>query len=180
MVEENTGTRIARPSKSRLKRLRRGREDGSLDGDNDLRTGGARERGTHEMNDMWADEGPVTVQRRDEEEEEEGDFDDDMGGFIEADDDDEENAMGEAERQERLERRRAEKERRKIAGFPKLAGLDQKYVNQVLSIYYSQRVTTVPLRCFTKCLETVQTTIGHSEMILTSRKNFVKKRNTQT
>jgi transcription elongation factor SPT6 len=132
LVEEATGQRIERPSKSRLKRLRRARDD--LD-DDDLETIKAGtgdyqrgEDGQTRLRDLWDDEGALRVQRRNEElDEDEGEFEDDMRGFIEADEDEEENEMGEAERQERLERRRAEKERRRTAGgISELSGLDQK------------------------------------------------------
>ena len=136
LVEEFTGQRFERPSKSRLKRLRRAGEnddsrhvsfgrqqdldENNLDADNRMVAG-------NDLKDLWEDDGTLRVRRRDEEiEEDEGD-DDDMRGFIEADEDEEENEMGEAERQERLERRRAEKERRRSAGgLSRMAGLDQK------------------------------------------------------
>lgn len=81
-----------------------------------------------DLRDLWDDEGTLRAPRRDEDaDEEEVIEDDDMRGFIEADEDEEENEMGEAERQERLERIRAEKEKRRNAGgISKLAGLDQK------------------------------------------------------
>jgi Acidic N-terminal SPT6 len=136
LVEEFTGQRIERPSKSRLKRLRRAgdRDDEDDDESPVARRIMARDGRDGEpvlgsdLRDLWDDEGTLRAPRRDEEpDEEEMVEDDDMRGFIEADEDEEENEMGEAERQERLERLRAEKaKRRNAGGISKLAGLDQK------------------------------------------------------
>lgn len=139
IVEKYIGHRIARPTKSRLKRLRRAGEnedsqqvsygrDRDLDEDNLDADDGLV--GGNDLKDLWDDDGTLRARRRDEEPDEEEVDDDDLRGFIEADEDEEENEMGEAERQERLERRRAEKERRRTAGgLTRMAGLDQKYAS---------------------------------------------------
>ncbi|KAG8759037.1 Transcription elongation factor spt6 [Serendipita sp. 396] len=129
IVEQYTGQRVERHSKSRLKRLRRARDEDDEDDDVVYDRSAGLESGTttgRDLGDLWDDEGALRIQHRDGEDPEEPEDDDDMRGFIEADEDEEVNDMGEAEKQERLERRRAEKERRKNAGdISRLAGLDQ-------------------------------------------------------
>ncbi|CAG8631143.1 14559_t:CDS:2 [Acaulospora colombiana] len=142
LVEEATGHRPERASKSRLKRLRRARDDTELDEElADLQdvTGDYRKATGDQtrLHDLWDDDSTLRVQRRNEElDEDDGMFEDDMRGFIEADEDEEENEMGEAERQERLERRRAEKERRRTAGgISELAGLDKNAIDMLLEVF---------------------------------------------
>lgn len=136
LLEENTGTRIERRNKA-PKRIRRGREDEpdneqgdairkkrrALDDD----SRGVSQRGG-DLGDLWDDDGIRRVRRaREEDEDEPPEFGDDMRDFIEDDDEDEDIQMGEAERQERLEQRRAEAARkRKAGGRPQVAGLDTK------------------------------------------------------
>lgn len=143
LVEEFTGQRV-RPSKSRLKRLRRARED---DEDDDITTrrrvdddsgedDHQRRRSAAEPRDLWEDDADLRVARRDEEDGDEQDDFDDMGAFIVRDPEDEENEMGEAERQERMEQRRAAKERKRGAGdISKLAGLDQNALSTLFEVF---------------------------------------------
>ncbi|PVG00182.1 hypothetical protein CPB86DRAFT_871966 [Serendipita vermifera] len=142
LVEEATGHRPERASKSRLKRLRRAREETELDEElADLQdaTGDYRKDAGDKtrLHDLWDDDTALRVQRRNEElDEDEGMFEDDMRGFIEADEDEEVNEMGDAERQERLERRRAEKERRRTAGgISELSGLDQNAIAMLIEVF---------------------------------------------
>lgn len=134
LLEENTGTRIERRNKA-PKRIRRGRDDDDVMGDTirkrrrvlDDDNRGASQRGG-DLGDLWDDDGIRRVRRaREEDEDEPPEFGDDMRDFIEDDDEDEDIQMGEAERQERLEQRRAEAARkRKAGGRPQVAGLDTK------------------------------------------------------
>ena len=138
LLEENTGTRIAR--KNQLTRLRRGRESESptesrvkkpfrsglddqlSDDEDDL---GVEPRVTDDVRGIWDDE---RAGGRDLEDD--VDMDDD---FI--DDDLEDDGMGEIGEEEREERRkerlRVERERRKALGRPDMVGIDARYVQRV-------------------------------------------------
>jgi transcription elongation factor SPT6 len=130
LLAENTGGRIAR---SKLTRLRRGRESGD--------EGPSRRRGLDDSSDSGIDEANIIGVREvtdiqniweDDRGVRDDDDDMDMDDFIADEDEEEEGAgaMAEEEREERRrEKRRLAMERRQmLKGRPELTGIDAAYV----------------------------------------------------
>lgn len=143
LLEENTGETFAR-SKTKLTRLRRGRDSGSPP----IASTSRRKSVVESSEDDLDLDAPVTLRPNDISRiwdddkgaggrEEEEDLDD-MDNFIDYDDEEEGHGdMDEEEREERRrERRRLEKERRKALGsHPELTGIDASAWDEIYEVF---------------------------------------------
>lgn len=163
LVEENTGTRIAR--RSRLTRLRRGRELDSADEAETARPprAVADVDVSDEDNLGQLDAGGDDVQGIWDDERGDRDDDEDIDSFI--DDEDEDITLPPEEReQRRQERYKRDRQFREAISRPDLVGIDARYALNVRSCFSNLRQSLVHGMRYLMFSVTEQIMTGHSTM----------------